>query len=656
MIHESDRRHGMIEKEKSLAYLYPEVAMEWHPTKNGEMTPYDITPGSTKKIWWLGVCGHEWEVSPNGRIRVGRTIRGCPYCSGNKVLVGYNDLSTTNPQLAKEWHPTKNNGLLPQDVTAGSERKVWWTDSLNHEWEAAIKDRNKGNGCPYCARKMLLRGFNDLATTHPNLAKEWHPTKNASLRPCDIISGTHKKVWWMCAEKHEWQATCNSRADSDTGCPKCSKINGAKKKNASQIKKHGSIVDTNPELATEWHPIKNGKKKPENYLAGSEQKVWWLGRCGHEWEAMIRDRNHGIGCPICSNHQLLKGYNDLQTCNPSLAEEWHPTLNGTLSPDSVVFGTEKKVWWKCRICGNSWEATVVARRNGSGCPRCSSERSTSYPEQAVYFYLRKLFPNAINRYVLENHELDIYLPDIHLGIEYDGDYYHTEETKNREERKDRYFFDNGIDVLHIKEDIRSTGEPSNILTYQPSSNYGTLDEVIRRLLLFIQTKYGIVADFTIDNRNEMSEIMSGYLSTVKTNSIEALAPKLLEEWDYQKNGDLNPAYLSANSNKKVWWKCTLGHEWQAIVYTRIKGSRCPYCTNKKAWPGFNDLNTVNPTLSKEWNYNKNGELLPSMVTKSSMKKVWWKCPLCDFEWQATINNRDKGSGCPSCYRRSRIKK
>ena len=146
------------------------------------------------------------------------------------LIQGVNDLATTHPELAKEWHPTKNGDLKPTDVTAGSSKKIWWylpydTEDGRHfdfEWEALLKKRAYDNhGCPYLSSQALWIGYNDLATTNPELAKEWHPTKNGNLKPTDVFAGSNKKVWWYCSNGHEWTAIVNSRSGNGVGCPIC---------------------------------------------------------------------------------------------------------------------------------------------------------------------------------------------------------------------------------------------------------------------------------------------------------------------------------------------------------------------------------------------------------------------------------------------------
>lgn len=159
---------------QSLTITHPELAKEWHPIKNGTLTPRGFTFGSGEKVWWQCLRGHEWKAMINNRTS---QETDCPYCTGKKVLIGFNDLATTHSHFVKEWHPVKNGTLSPQTVSAGNNRKVFWQCKEGHEWEAAIYKHVIGTNCPYCANKKVGVGFNDLATLNPELARQWHPTK-----------------------------------------------------------------------------------------------------------------------------------------------------------------------------------------------------------------------------------------------------------------------------------------------------------------------------------------------------------------------------------------------------------------------------------------------------------------------------------------------
>jgi len=349
--------------------INPKLAKEWHPTRNGDLTPDHITCGSIKKVWWLCTKGHEWEAFIINRNRG----NGCPYCSGRRAIKGKTDLCATNLKLANEWHPTKNGNLTASDVTGSSGKKVWWQCANEHEWKARIQHRNKGSGCPYCSGYRAIEGKTDLLTTNPELANEWHPTNNGSLTPSDVLPYSSKKVWWICANGHEWEASISNR-NNGNGCPYCS--------NKKVLRGFNDLATTNIKLASEWHPTRNGKLSSRHVTRSSSKKVWWLCGEGHEWEASIANRNRGNGCPYCSGHKAVKGYINLFVINPKLASEWHPTKNGSLMPDYITCGSAKKVWWQCAK-GHDWTATIDSRDNGNDCPYCHDSLSTMANETSA---------------------------------------------------------------------------------------------------------------------------------------------------------------------------------------------------------------------------------------------------------------------------------
>ena len=127
--------------------------------------------------------------------------------------------------IAAQWHPTRNGTLTPDQIVAGSHRKVWWkcSEGPDHEWATQLSSRtDSGTGCPYCSGKKLSV-TNSLASLLPDLAAQWHPTRNGALTPDQIVAGSHRKVWWKCLEgpDPEWEATLHGRAGSGTGCPYC---------------------------------------------------------------------------------------------------------------------------------------------------------------------------------------------------------------------------------------------------------------------------------------------------------------------------------------------------------------------------------------------------------------------------------------------------
>ena len=202
----------------SLAAAFPRLAAEWASELNGALTPRDVAPGSRRKVWWRCERGHTWLAEICSRTRGS----GCPYCAGKRISPGENDLASVNPRLAAEWDSERNGALTPREVTEYSNRRVWWRCPLGHEYQAGVSARSKGSGCPYCAGRRVLPGFNDLASQEPKVAAEWAQDLNGGLTPEMVTTGSHRRVWWRCPEGHVWRAVIYSRARGDRcGCPVC---------------------------------------------------------------------------------------------------------------------------------------------------------------------------------------------------------------------------------------------------------------------------------------------------------------------------------------------------------------------------------------------------------------------------------------------------
>lgn len=494
-------------KKESLAVMFPEIAAEWNYEKNGDLKPDKVLFDIYKKVWWIDKLGHEWQASIGMRTK---NHTGCPYCSvpPKKLLVGFNDLTSKFPEIAKEWHPTKNGNLKPTDVFSGSAKKIWWVCPMGHEYETSIAARTGSNKsrCPYCSNQKILSGYNDLATTKPELMPEWDFEKN-DTSPTKIGRGSHYKAWWKCPFGHSFQSTVYNRTSGKSGCPICGKENHTSfaeqacfyyvkksfpdaltgnrsaigmeldiyvpslnvaieydgktwhrhskrdlKKNKLCLKngiklirireeglelyddcicivrhntrnvsslndsiknlfkllnaqvvnvdverdeaaiygqyiknrKDNSVLALYPDVAKEWHSIKNGELKPDMVNYATDKRVWWLGKCGHEYQMSVADRTlQNCECPYCAGKRVLLGFNDLQTVHPELIDEWDFEKNVIL-PSELTSSSDKRIWWKCKKCGYSWQCKADTRtRHGTGCPKCADKYIASRKWKAV---------------------------------------------------------------------------------------------------------------------------------------------------------------------------------------------------------------------------------------------------------------------------------
>ncbi|MBV6762642.1 zinc-ribbon domain-containing protein [Rhodococcus opacus] len=563
-----------IPGETDLATLFPRIAAEWHPTLNGEHTPAEFTKGSNTHAWWqCPAHNHAYRATIKKRA-IGQ---GCPICAGKRVLAGHNDLATHQPEIAHEWHPTKN-ALRPTEVTPASGSLVWWQCAEGHEWETAIRNRTaQGSGCPVCSGTRFLAGHNDFATTHPQLAREWNPQRNSitpnairatsqvaawwicrkgheyrmtvrvrvysgssctvckdhelrefpitlqyphlsaewdhlrNQRPLDSYAiHSRAKVWWKCSRGHDWEMAIGDRTARGRRCPTCDvksatplprrlisvsetgfvhewsprnpqpASNYSHKSNvrawwvcalghewlAKICHRHvagcptcsgkrilsgfNDLATTHPDIACQWHAQKN-VLQPTSIGFGSTKKIWWMCDEGHAWIDTPNSRTcKGTRCPYCQGQRVLVGYNDLLTVRPDLAAQWHPNRN-TFAPDEVTCGSNRHIWWQCEK-GHEWRTMVVKRSSGTGCPECTLSQ-TSRREQAICSIIAKHFgveydgPHAVRGC---RSKVDLAIPALTTAVEFDSWYWHRASLE-RDDRKTNALHAAGWTVVRIRE-------------------------------------------------------------------------------------------------------------------------------------------------------------------------------------------------------------
>ena len=548
------------------------------------------------------------------------------------------NLAVQYPEIAKDWNAKRNGELLPSQVLAGSNKKVWWKCAEGHEWQAKIIKRTKGQGCPFCSNHRVWPGYNDLQTTDPVLARQWHPTRNGEFRPREVTRGTSRKAWWQCAKGHEWEASIASRS-SGVGCPYCA--------NKKVLAGYNDLQTTDPGLASQWNWAKN-EIKPTDITNHCGKAVWWVCKNGHEWKATVDSRSRGLGCPVCANKVIRIGYNDLKTTNPELVVQWNSEKNGNLLPEMVGCGSDRKVWWKCSK-GHAWQASIVNRAKGSGCPICSLYRKTSFPEKAVFFYLRQMFPNAVcnvgNNVLpwLGRMSLDVYIPDLTIAVEYDG----PRHSLQIDQRKNDLCVQNGVTLIRIRHPEITEKLNGSMDVMLRDETYGSLSSAIEYVVSYIANLLALKEKVDVDIERDRLAIYRLLELQERENSLSLIVPQVAEQWHPAKNEGLQPENFAPRSNKILWWKCSAGHEWKSSINARTAGIGCPYCANKKVLIGYNDLETTEPEIAKEWHTKRNGELTAKEVTRGSGKIVWWYCA-DGHEWKTSVAARSRGGGCPYC--------
>jgi len=594
-------------RKPDITETHPDVAAEWDHERN-ETGPTGITRGARLRAWWrcsVQGCGHRWQTSVSDRTRG----RGCPECRRYRKPPPGRSLADEHPEIAAQWDD-ENGPMTPQDVTAGSQRKVWWrcpAEGCGHRWQTRVSLRTAGGGCPECSRYRKPAPGRSLADKHPELLVEWDDGRNPTV-PQDVTPGSNRKVWWRCLAEgcgHRWQTRVSVRT-AGSGCPECSRY----PKPASGR----SLADEHPELLVEWDDERN-PMTPQDVTPGSKRKVWWrCSSCDHRWRAIVAHRTNGRGCPACAG-QTVTATNSLAAIRPDLAAQWDHDRNQVLTPDAVTAGSSRKVWWRCPEpgCGHIWETTVRTRTSGKGCLKCYRRRRRAGQDTTGSPATSRLQDAAPLR---------------------DGGY------MRRRSRKPN------ITETHPRIAAEWDHERNKI---EPTAfTHGSGIMVWWRCFKCYHRWQATAGNRT---RGRGCPACAG-MTVTTTNSLAAKRPDLAEQWDHEANGEFKPVDVTIGSHKKAWWRCpTCDHKWQAAVCARTSGRGCPACAGTTV-TATNSLAAKRPDVAAQWDHEANGELKPEDVTAGSQKRAWWRCPVsdCGHRWQAPVARRTNGGGCPKCSR------
>jgi very-short-patch-repair endonuclease len=554
------------------------------------------------------------------------------------------------PEIAKEFHPSKNEPLKLEDVTVGSRSKVWWRCHKGHEYSATPnsrlgrREKGKIQGCPYCSGR-LASPDNNLLVCFPDIAKELDE-KKSGLRASSIAPSSGQNVWWRCSEGHSYKSRVANRTQLGTGCKYCGTGNLSPRAASDE---YNLAVDY-PHIASQWHPLKNGNLAPSEVTSGSKQIVWWSCKKGCEWRAQINGRTNGNSCPFCSGNKVGFG-NDLKSLSPDIASEWDYKKNYPSRPEDYTNGSGKKAWWVCSK-KHSWDAVIGSRtRKGYGCPHCTNQSSRA--EIRLLTELLYFFPQSKSRIKLEGKEADIFVEELNLVIEYDGAHWHGgKELKDI--KKSNFFESLGKQVIRVRERPLPS-ITSNCIEVDADIFENKLE--VNRVFSFILLRFSNLilknvlsslkqyqSHSEFQNKAEYNRYLSYFPSPFPEHSLQEKFPKVSSEWHPTKNSPLTPRHFTSNTNALVWWICNKGHEWEASISSRtpsgkkIKGGGCPYCSGHRV-SDLNSISSIFPMFVDEWHPTKNGVNTPDNISYGNRTiKIWWICK-SGHEWSSTANKR-----------------
>lgn len=502
----------MTPKGLSLFESNPELAKQWHPSKNGSLTPHDVGPYSNRKVWW--VCpknpSHEWDIYVYART-AGNGCREAP-CSKRPRASATHNLMKSDPEIAAEFHPLKNGDMTPEKITPHSTKRYWWKCQYGHEWLARVDSRTAGTGCRHCGMqtsRMELRLYSELKSLFHKTKLHLHA--RVAGYECDLYCPSYKLAIEL--DGYPWHRNKEGR-DS---------------KKSEALKQHGlRLIRLRDERLGRIDGEVLLFNCHEDHRIVASRLVSYLCRNGflrsaHQWRCQqYLASNHFVNPTeyrtMVAQRRCLRPEKSLLHTDPELIQrEWNFEANAPLTPDMLSRGSNEIVMWRCSRCGEDWPASIKSRtraKDPGGCPYCAGRRPT------------------------------------------------------------------------------------------------------------------------------------------KSNNLKVKHPAIAAEWDYQRNGSLRPEQVTPCSHEKVYWICQKGHSWLASVANRTakKGTGCNQfpCTRRgQLSPDYN-LKKMFPQLAKEWCQPHNGTLRPQDFTPGSDEKVWWEHK-CGHIWRAAISSRAGGKrGCPKC--------
>jgi hypothetical protein len=482
-----------------------------------------------------------------------------------------------------------------------------------------------------------MNTVNLLKIQHPNIIRDWDDDKNKGVDKNKITIGSGRiLIDWKCRDcGYEWKQKVINRLKFKTACKVCSN-----KENLLRV--------SNSELFNEIDFEKNKNVEFDTLTKGMSKKIWWKCKDGHSWFQNIDTRvKLGSSCKECKNIE-----NSIIKTHAHLLLEWDYNKNGSLSPESITKGSNKKVWWICKNCNSSFQCVVDKRTRGTNCSKCRKRVQPKIPLTTNFNLLlsewdweknTEISPDKISEgsNVLVNWKCK-------KGHEFQMEpYYRTKQSLGCP-------FCRGLKVnisnslVTLRPDLCKEWDYEKNIEISP-------DKITMRSsrIVWWKCNNGHSWESSIVNRSKKKgttcPMCSGRTASIATN-IQVLYSQIMEEWDWDKNTE-KPSEIRPGSHKKVWWKClnNKNHSWSTAVYSRTGGDfGCPHCNGRYTMKE-DSVGTLNPLFMSEWYWEKNNDIDPFTLSPKSEVKVWWICKNdTKHIWRTNIAHRTQGTNCPYC--------
>jgi predicted metal-binding protein len=690
---------------ESLADQFPDVSTQWHPTKNGKLLPSDLTPDSSILVWWICpvVAGHEWRAPPKKRTAK-RAPRGCPKCVLVRRGIKHStpkpgeSLQDKFPEIAAEWHPTENGSLKPTDVRWGSSKVASWRcpRKPHHEWRTPVNTRTNnrvrairkgkpGHGCPFCAgRKVHIR--DSLGTVRPDLAKEWHSSKNKKLTPFAVAPNSHKKVFWQCPRfpEHVYPAIIKNRSRRGDTCPLCSS-----QTSAPEIRLFCELRHLFPEAR--WRHRIGGIEIDifiEKLSLGFEYDGVFYHRHRHAADANKNLQLSANGISLIRLRELgLSAVAPADVLRTTTGELTKAEVDGVIEAIRRFGKAEQRLHPLAAYLARPTFADDRAyRRYLAYLPNPVPEKSLSHthPQIAKEFDLTANFPLTPSNFTSHSNR-SVFWRCMTCGHPWKTSVANRVGTRKKLPTgcPPCALARNGARCAQAKagESLADT-YPAIASEWHPTKNGSRLASDVKpssnKEAWWLCSVCNRTTWRTPPNKRTRwkDDTLLGCPACAQVRAAQKLAtprkgesladkyPQIAAEWHPTRNADVTPEQVYSRSQKKRWWLCAQGHSYDMKPADRTgkQASGCPYCSGARLTTD-RSLATMFPDIAAEWHPTKNGRLTPEDVAYGSDKRAWWKCLVSSRHpaWRASPNRRTQpytrakkslvkstAGGCPRC--------
>jgi hypothetical protein len=629
-------------------------------------------------------------------------------------------------EMISQWALDLND-LKPHEVTSHSKLKIKWKCEIGHVWEATPSSRIRGAGCPECYKlnrveillkaKLKIAG-RSLIDAYPHLKDEWDFSKN-HLNPYEITPNSNYKAFWKCKFNHSWEANIYNRTGNGSGCPECSgggtskieiyilcelrkifsTVHWRKKIESYEIDifipEHSIGIEVDGEY---WHKDKHDQdRKKSNFLRSKGIDMIRI-RSDHLTEIedhviIIRGKSNTddfqnitnrvvkylqskVDCEKLSEYYLnskqlaAKEYQEMisrlpappigesfLSVYPDVAVEWDYVKNSPLTPDLFTPKSDQKFWWICSA-HHSWQATIKNRTlRGSNCPDCSNRRrskDTINRHRLRLGSIAEKFPELISFWDQRNNE-DANPKNVTAILT--NSYSWTCNRKHTFTRQLQAMVKD--QSCKLCESIKET-HSEMLSEWDYSKNIGIdpieITQGSDKPLWWICKNGHSWSAAAVRRIRENKKCKT-------CSSLGFSFPELLNEWNFEKNSEIDPMVVHSGTRTKVFWKCKYGHEWQSSIQNRTgeKKSNCPVCGRRNAaektriirLKKTGSLQDNYPEVASKWNVELNGNFKPTDISSNSHIFVWWTCNCGNFfkktpNTMVTLFKRGSTYGCEQC--------